>query len=289
MESKKSFWKKSTQKIKDVFVRNKEIVTEEPTCIKEDIEDKHIDLEKEKRKSLLSDDTDRIYITDKIYIRIPTVREILEDEQTYYSIVSSLTASPYQYMVQLNDMGIDYTKINNYELFMMLFPIFAKSDLSIIFGDLYTSDYNVYIDNSNSTKVIHSPTNGIDYKIDEFLYTQIIDVLRKINNIEKVTKKPGNEEAKRYLLEKERKKQKRNAKKPYEPYLEKMVIALVNRPEFKYNYEETMNLSIYKFNESFKQIQTSINFDKTMIGVYAGTVDTSKIKDKSCLSWIPIK
>ena len=25
-----------------------------------------------------------------------------------------------------------------------------------------------------------------------------------------------------------------------------------------------------------------------MIGVYAGTVDTSKIKDKSCLSWIPI-
>ena len=45
--------------------------------------------------------------------------------------------------------------------------------------------------------------------------------------LEKVNYKPGNESAKKYLLEKERKKQKRNAKKPYEPYLEKIVIALV--------------------------------------------------------------
>lgn len=241
----------------------------------------------ENKKSLLN--LDQINVTETISLRIPTVGEILEDEQTYYSIVSSLTASPYQYMVQLDDMGVDYTQITDYELFMMLFPMFAKSDLSIIFGDLYTSDYNVYVDNSNSTNILYSPTNGLDYKIDEFVYNQLSDMLRKINNIEKVKSKPGNEEAKRYLLEKERKRQKRNARKPYEPYLEKLVIALVNRPEFKYNYEETMNLSIYKFNQSFKQIQTSITFDNTMIGVYAGTVDTSKMKDKSCLSWIPIK
>ena len=68
-----------------------------------------------------------------------------------------------------------------------------------------------------------------------------------------------------------------------------MVIALVNRPEFKYNYEQVNNLSIYQFNQSFEQIKTSITFDNTMIGVYAGTVDTSKLKDKSCLSWLPIK
>ena len=68
-----------------------------------------------------------------------------------------------------------------------------------------------------------------------------------------------------------------------------MVVALVNRPEFKYNYEQVMDMSIYKFNQSFKQIETSITFDKTMIGVYAGTVDTSKMADKSSLSWIPVK
>ena len=41
--------------------------------------------------------------------------------------------------------------------------------------------------------------------------------------------------------------------------------------------------------KKLEQIKTSINFENTMIGVYAGTVDTSKLKDKSCLSWLPIK
>ncbi len=47
-----------------------------------------------------------------------------------------------------------------------------------------------------------------------------------------------------------------------------------------------MNLSIYRFNQSFRQIQQKINFDNTMIGVYAGTVDTSKMSSKESLSWI---
>ena len=50
-----------------------------------------------------------INIVPNLSIRIPTVGEILEDEDNYYSIVSSLTASPFQYMVQLDDMAIDYT------------------------------------------------------------------------------------------------------------------------------------------------------------------------------------
>lgn len=248
-----------------------------------------IDLEKEKRKSLLNIGEDKIYVTEHIYIKIPTVGEILKDDQSYYSAVTAFTSSPYQYMVQLDDMGIDYTKITDYELFLILFPVFAKTDLSLIFGDLFTADFGIHTDDINSTNILLSPYNGVEYKIDEFVYNQISDALRKINNIEKIKTKPGNEEAKKYFLEKERKRQKRNAKKPYESFLEKLVVALVNRPEFKYNYDETMNLSIYRFNQSFKQIQTSITFDTTMIGVYAGTVDTSKIKDKSCLSWISSK
>ena len=100
---------------------------------------------------------------------------------------------------------------------------------------------------------------------------------------------PGNEQAREFRIKLERKKQKRNAHKPYEPYLEKMVVALVNRPEFKYDYEQAQHLSIYQFNQSFEQINRNINFDNTMIGVYAGTVDTSRIKDRSCLSWLPAR
>ncbi|MBQ0036426.1 MAG: hypothetical protein KBT35_05870 [Firmicutes bacterium] len=239
----------------------------------------------ENKKSLLK--LNEIQITDDLNIKIPTVGEVLDDEQLYYAIIQSLTSTPFQYMVQLDDMGIDYTDITEYQLFLMLFPTFAQGDMSIIFGDTNLSDCIACHNVSNDTDVIYSPS--MDKIIfDELIYIEFTDLLRKINLIEKIKTKPGNEEAKKYLLEKERKKQKRNSKKPYEPYLEKLVISLVNTSEFKYNYEETMNLSIYQFMKSFEQIQRKISFDKTMIGVYAGTVDTSKLSDKSILSWIPV-
>lgn len=239
----------------------------------------------ENKKCLLN--ATSVEIVPNLFLRIPTVGEILEDEDKYYGIVSSLTASPFQYMVQLDDMGIDYTQITDYQLFMMLFPMYAQSDLSLIFGDLDTSDFNVYINQDDDSQVIYSPSNNI--VIDELVYNDLSDMIRKINLFEKVKSKPGNESARKYLLEKERKKQKRNAKKPRFPYLEKMVIALVNTSEFPYNYETCMDLSIYKFNQSLQQIQRKIAFDNTMVGVYAGTVDTSKMADKDALSWIPNK
>lgn len=225
-----------------------------------------------------------IDVLPNLSIRIPTVGEILEDEFTYYNIITSLTASSFQYMVQLDDMGIDFTTISDYQLFMMLFFVYVKSDLSILFKDLDTSDF--IVKHEGNSEFLYSPSNNIE--INEKVYNDIVDVIRKINLLEKVKYKPGNEAARKYLLEKERKKQKRNAKKKQEPYLEKLVIALVNTAEFPYDYDSCMDLSIYKFNQSFKQIQHKIAFDKTMIGVYAGTVDHSKLS-KDNLTWIPNK
>lgn len=238
----------------------------------------------ENKGSLLNKSS--IQIIPNLSLNIPTVGEILEDEEHYYSLVSSLTATPFQYMVQLDDMGIDFTQITDYQLFMMLFPSFAKTDISLLFGSLDLSDISICQNSQNDSIVLYSPKN--DIVIDELIYNNIVKYIRKINNLKRENRKPGNDEAKEFRIKLERKKQKRNANKPYEPYLEKMVIALVNRPEFKYNYEQVNNLNIYQFNKSFEQINTSINFDNTMIGVYAGTIDTSKIRDKSCLSWFPI-
>lgn len=229
-----------------------------------------------------------IDIAPKLSIKIPNVGEILENEFNYYSIVSALTASPFQYMVQLDDMGIDYTTKTDYDLFKMLFPIYAKTDLSILFGDLDTSDFDVCTDKQEGNEeIIYSPKNDIE--INESVYKDLADAIRKINLFEKVKSKPGNESARKYLLEKERRKQKRNANKKKTAYLEKLVIALVNTKEFAYDYDTCMNLSIYKFNQSLKQIQHKIAFDNTMAGVYAGTVDASKLNNKDCLTWIPQK
>lgn len=220
-------------------------------------------------------------------VRIPTVGEILENEASYYRMVSSLTATPFQYMVPLDDMGIDSAEITDYELFKLVFPVYARSDLSLLFGSLKTDDFDVYLEPSSGVKILYSPFNQI--AIDELLYNDLVSLLRKINLLEKRNQKPGNLSARKYLLEKERKKQKRNLKKPYEPYLEKLVVALVNTCEFPYDYDSCMDLSIYRFNQSFKQIQHKISFDKTMIGVYSGTVDPSKLGSKEALTWISNK
>ena len=288
----------------------------------------------ENKGSLLNKSS--IQIIPNLSLNIPTVGEILEDEDAYYSITSELTATPFQCMVQLDDMGIDYTKISEWELFRIFMIRYSKYEamLKLKIKELEfkiknsrssTNLYDEYckqLDNLNDaleeeknnfnlifksfdltgeingnivgfdeyeytdTKeiILYNPATKVE--INQLVYNDLTDNIRKINLYEKVKSKPGNENAKKYLLEKERKKQKRNAKKAKEHYLEKMVIALVNTSEFPYNYETCMNLSIYTFNQSFKQIQHKIAFDNTMIGVYAGTIDTSSMSNKDDLFWI---
>lgn len=233
-----------------------------------------------------------VEITPKLKLRVPTVGEVLNQEDTYFTLISIFTSSPFQYMVQLDDMGIDYASITHYEMFMIFFPSFAQSDLSILFGDIDTCDFGLYEKKENNTKIIYSPSQ--DIIIDELIYNQISSVLRKMNHLKIDRRKPANEEAREYLLEKERKRLKRlerrkNRQDYSESEFEKLVVALVNQDNFKYDYESVKNISIYNFYQSFQQIQTKINFDNTMRGVYAGTIDTSKLQDRSCLSWIPTK
>lgn len=223
-----------------------------------------------------------------IAIRIPTMGEILQNERLYYQTTYSLTATPFQNMVQLDDLGIDFTTISEWQLFIQTFLAYAHSGdlLDYVFADLQTQGFGIYQDPQTAALYLSNPDTGV--QIHESTYLQIVELIRKINLYEHITARPANETARQYLIEKERKRLKRLAKKPPEPYLEQMVIALVNTAEFPYDYESCMHLSIYAFNQSFKQIQHKINYDNTMIGIYAGTLNARDMKDKSALSWIQI-
>lgn len=230
-----------------------------------------------------------IQITDDLILRIPTVGEILDRESEYFSLISIMTSTPFQYMVQLDDLGIDYTTITDYEMFCLLFPVYAQQDTSIIFGDVYLKDIALYHNNSTDLDVLYSPASGI--QIDELVYYNMAKVMRQVNCIKYERKKPGNEHGKQYLLEKERRHlqniQRIKRKKGFEQSeFEKIVIALTNNENFKYDYDSVQNLSIYNFYQSFKQVQHGINFNNVMRGVYAGTIDTNKLQDRTVLFWI---
>ena len=88
------------------------------------------------------------------------------------------------------------------------------------------------------------------------------------------------------MLEKARKKAKRKKKKQQsESQIEDLIVALVNTAEFPYDYESVKDLTIYQFYASLKQVTHKVKFDKTMIGVYAGTVAFDKLSEDE-RSWI---
>ena len=222
-------------------------------------------------------------VNDKISVVIPTVRDILSDEDGYYGLISMLTAMPIDYMVLLDDMGLDFSNMNAFDLFLLLFPVIQSQDTSMIFGDLSLQHFTRMINEQNGLTVLVDPVN--DIVIDRAIHGQIQAALRKIHHLEKNNKRPGNEAAREYMLERARIKQKRRRNKQQDSALESMIIAMVNTEQYKYDYEGTLDLSIYQFNESVRQIIRKIDFDNRMIGVYAGTVDASKV-DPDDLRWI---
>ena len=136
-------------------------------------------------------------INPQIRLYIPTVGEVLDNEGIYFSLISVLTSSPFQYMVQLDDLGIDFTKITDYQMFLLFFPSVVQSDISILFGDLYMQDFIVKPNNQNDTYVLYSPSQNIT--IDELAYRQIASVLRQVNQLKRNRDKPGTESSKEYL------------------------------------------------------------------------------------------
>ena len=219
---------------------------------------------------------DRYEINDRIHVMIPSVREILENEDRYFEAVYTIIATPYDLMVQLDDNGIDFTKINAFELFCLMFGHLKKMDTSLIFGDLDLEKFFPAINNQNGNVVLRNEED--DITIDRSIHGQICACLRKILNIPKTEKQPGNEEGRIYMLEKARKKIKRRSrKKQPDSQIEDLVVALVNTAEFPYDYESVKDISIYQFYASLRQVVHKVKFDKTMIGVYAGTVQFDKL------------
>jgi len=223
-------------------------------------------------------------INDKIGIYIPTVDEVLENEADYYGLVSSLTAMPIDLMVQLDDAGIDFTEITEYQLFQSLFFGIREQDTHLIFGDLDLTKFEPGINPQNNTFIFYDEEN--DIVIDEAIYIEIAETLRKIHHLEKNIKKPGNLEGKLYMIQKERKRLKKLKDKKFVSQLEPLIVALVNTPEFKYDFATVQDLTIYQFNESVRQVIHKVEYNNRMFGIYSGTVSAKDLPQKD-LTWIP--
>lgn len=229
---------------------------------------------------------DRYSINDKIDVMIPTVGEILRDEDSYYRLVTLLTAMPIDLMVQLTDAKVDYTSINEFDLFMLLFPGLREEDTSLIFGDLDLKKFKPRINEQNGLPLLYDEES--DIKIDRAIHAYIAEALRKIHHLEKNRRKPANTEAQEYLLKRAREKQKRRMNRREDSQLEALIVAMVNAEQYKYDFETTKELSIYQFNESVRQIIKKVDYDNRMHGIYAGTISAKEFSRED-LNWLTHK
>ena len=229
---------------------------------------------------------DKIDINQNIHVAIPYLGDVIDNEDEYYGLVTMLTAMPIDLMLVLDKAGIDFSTINDYELFLRLFPEIQETPKEItrlVFGDLDLTKFKLDINQQNGMIILNNKDDGII--VDRAIHGKIAATLRYLHNIEKDRRTPANESAKKYLLERAKVKSERNKKKKRDSQLESLIISMVNTEQFKYDFDTVRNLTIYQFNKSVKQILHKINYEHRMNGVYAGTIDSKKLSQDD-LSWL---
>ena len=139
------------------------------------------------------------------------------------------------------------------------------------------------VNQQNNNIVLRDELN--DITIDRSVYGMISNTLRKIHSLERDRRKPANEEAKKFMLERARKKLRRSKNKYHDSQLESFIISLVNTEQFKYDFEGTRELSIYQFNVSVRQIIKKTDYEHLMFGVYSGSISAKDVKNDD-LIWL---
>lgn len=224
-------------------------------------------------------------INEYITIRHPTLNEICNyGEQQYYSMVSSLCTTPSEHKVALLDnFGVDYENISEFEFFRIICSGLQAEDINILFGDLDLTCFGAIKNNANGEIVLYDEIH--DIIIDESIYNLVTEYIRRIHNFEKHIAIAGNAHTKKYLIDKERRQLQRQKNEKYKSMLVPLVSAMVNCEQFKYNHNTVWDLPIYVFMDSVKRIQKLKNYNQIMQGVYSGNIDLKNLSQDS-LNWM---
>ena len=84
-------------------------------------------------------------LNEKITVLQPTIGDLIRfGEKEAYSVVHVFTANTTSYRMILWDMGVDWCKITDFELFQMLCPTLSQAQTSFLFGDIDFSKLQRY-------------------------------------------------------------------------------------------------------------------------------------------------
>ena len=243
---------------------------------------------------------DDFKVNDFITIHQPTIGDILEYDKQYgesifWTMLNVFTANPTSYRLFLwKDMNIDWTFLNDYQLFMILYRTLSIEQTRLIFGDLDFSKFEIYtlpeenwtnIDEKGITDIIkvlrnstlYNPEN--DFELDEDSYNVIVYYLRSTFNMFPKIEKAKDRTTKEWMIEEEEMKlnARKNEDKSSTSYLLPLISGCLNHPGFKYNKQELKQVGYYEFMDSVQRLQIIESTSALLHGSYSGFADVSKV------------
>ena len=260
-----------------------------------------------------------IYITDKIKIKQPTIGQIEEfGEQRYFSAVLNLTSVGVDLIWHLTEMGIDFTKISDYDLFCkVIVPLVSsKKNILKLLEQNYLYDeecakiYNSLSDEDKEEMLINplelvldnidladfiqctdTTTNEVvlynkekDITIDRTVYMRLVDVVRKMHGFKRNNIVPANESTKQDMIEDARDEHLASKYNTFKSILLPYVSSLINHPSCSYKHNDIWDLGINAFFDSIKRINKIQNATLLLQGAYSGFASLKGI-DNERLNW----
>lgn len=225
---------------------------------------------------------DDIKIADGVVLKSPTIGQVVDyGEAAYFSVLQTLCATPSSMKVQLDDMKLDWMKVTDWQLFVMLCSSFKPEQTSLVLGDLDLSQLTPYSMGETEEVVLSNKDHTII--INEVIYNVLVTYLRKMHGFKKQVDKAGNKMTHKVLLNLARQDAKMAQNKPYKSFLLPLVSSLQGRQGYEKSY--IRNMGIYEFFNQINRVQIVVQADAALGGMYSGMIDTKKM-DKTVLDWM---
>lgn len=227
---------------------------------------------------LLLQDGKSYKINQHLTVKHPTIDDIRSSEKNetdYNNAVSLLCLKPYDLMVELDDKGIDYYTLSNYDIFLMLHSIPSyKEALKFLVGEY---DFRSATNTINNEQILYDGMN--DVVIDRLIYSEMSNFIKKINFISDKTEfNPGNKYTRKIILEEKRRQQNRKKNNQTEfSKLASQIRFLVWNNQLGVTYKTVGDLYIYQFYEGIYSLKKTDHYKQIMNGIYSGNVDQKNI------------
>lgn len=224
-----------------------------------------------------------IPISHNVELVHPTVRQVFElGEDAYFGQVASFVATPTDLMVELDDVGINFEEITEWQLFVMRFPTLQNTIMKDLLVGLDLTRAEALVGETGEVIIFDPVTMGM---LDEAHFRILCEYVRKIHGLSRNVEEFGNEFSRKMVIDIERETRKHKAYKPHEPFLMNYLSALINCADSKYDYRNIWDVPFYVFMDAVKRVQKVMEFKGLMSGMYSGMVDVKKI-DMNKISWI---